>query len=88
MFLIIHLLVPAEPLEIIICLLHHSNKQHKHQRSQVCYQESYIFNTHALYIILTYPQKGDQLTECNQQEKQVEEEFKLIVQNQGDEGAD
>jgi hypothetical protein len=79
MFLIIHLLVPAEPLKIIICLLHHSYKQHKHQRSQVCYQESYIYSTHAL--LLTHSQKGDQLTQSNQQEKQVEEEFKLIVQN-------
>jgi hypothetical protein len=38
--------------------------------------------------LLTDSQKGDELAECNQQEKEVEEEFELVVEDQRDEGAE
>lgn len=40
MLLVVHILVTAETLKIIISLLHHSDKQDKHEGSEVGDQEA------------------------------------------------
>ena len=65
----IYLLIPLKPRYIIKRLLHHRNRQHKRQRRNKREQEP-------------NPQRLYKLTQRNQQEEQVKEKLKLMVQHQ------
>ena len=61
-------MVTLSALIVVINLLSHRNPQHKHQRPQIAYQES-------------YPQSVYQLRQRYQQKEEVEEVLELIEEH-------
>jgi hypothetical protein len=73
--LLIHILVSPIPLDIVIGLLAHGDKEHKAERRQVSKQEP-------------DPQERNQLGKSDQKEKEVEKELKFVEKHHRDETED
>jgi hypothetical protein len=72
---IVQIFVSAEPIEVVKSFFDHRHDQYEGKRCDVGEKEANF-------------QEGDELTHCDQQEEQVEEEFELIEEHFRDESED